>query len=176
MKTHIILLVFLTSLITVQAQDTQSGEELFRSYCKACHNIDKKLVGPALKDVHIRRDREWLYAFIKNSQEMIDAGDSLGMSLFMEYNQIPMPPQRINDEQIASILAYIEIESQPKAPDANPIKRPAVDYGPVPTLMRFDNYLFWIPFTLIVIMFIFMLYYMTVVQDFSKSTVSAESD
>lgn len=168
-----ILLFFIYSLS--YGQDLENGATLFRNHCKACHSIDQKLVGPALKDVHLRRDSAWIYSFIKSSQTMISQGDSTGMALFMAYNQIPMPDQPLADEQISDVMAYIVQESQPKTAADTPIPRPAVDWGPYPSNLRFDNYLFWIPFTITVIMLIIMLYYMTVVADFFKQKATEQA-
>ena len=77
--------------------------------CAACHTIGGgKKIGPDLKGITERRDREWLYSFIRSSQTMIQNGDSLAVALFNEYNKIPMPDNDLTDEQIESILTYIE--------------------------------------------------------------------
>ncbi len=165
---NLIVLLFLIMSSGILAQDVENGSTLFRNHCKACHSIDQKLVGPALKDVHLRRDSAWIYSFVKSSQSMIANGDSIGMALFMEFNQIPMPDQPLVDDQISDVMAYIIQESQPKSAEETPIPRPAVDWGPYPSNLSFDNYLFWIPYTITVIMLIVMLYYMTVVSDFFK--------
>lgn len=154
----------------------ESGKQLFTTYCKACHSIEQNLVGPALKDVEERRDSAWIYSFIKGSQAMVDAGDSVAVALFNQFNKIPMPNQPVDDDQIGLILDYIEIVSSPVADSDNPIKRPLVNYGKAPTMLAFDNYMFWIPFTLTVILFIFMMYYMTVVYDFMKSKKESTDD
>ena len=65
------------------AQDTESvdnsivqnGESIFKGNCTVCHAINDVVIGPALRDVHERRSEEWLYAFIRNSQKVIQSGD-----------------------------------------------------------------------------------------------------
>ncbi|MFM7851749.1 MAG: c-type cytochrome, partial [Flammeovirgaceae bacterium] len=37
--------------IPTDAASISAGEALFNGNCKSCHRVDKKLVGPALKDV-----------------------------------------------------------------------------------------------------------------------------
>ena len=77
--------------------------------CAACHTIGKgKLIGPDLKGVTERRDREWLYSFIRSSQTMVKNGDPTAVKLFEEFNKIPMPDNDFTDEQIEGILTYIE--------------------------------------------------------------------
>ena len=171
---HMLMILLVMGPLFLNSQNVENGAELFRNHCKACHSIDQKLVGPALKDVHLRRDSLWIYSFIKGSQAMVDAGDSIGMALFMEFNQIPMPDQPLVDAQITDVLSYIKQESQPKVAADNPIPRPEVDWGPSSSTLDFDNFLFWIPFTVTVIMFIIMLYYMTVVSDFMKQKTAKE--
>ena len=88
------------------AQESQ-GEQLFQA-CKACHYLtDQRLIGPGLEGVTERRDRDWLVSFIRNSQAMIDAGDSLAVALYEEYNKVPMPPFNYTDEQMDALLLYM---------------------------------------------------------------------
>lgn len=99
-----ILLVFHSNSVVSQSE----GEKFFQP-CKACHNLtDQRLVGPGLKGVTERHDREWLIRFIRNSQEVIQSGDPYAVKLFEEYNKIPMPPQNYTDEQMNILLDYIE--------------------------------------------------------------------
>ena len=53
-----------------QTIDTVAGETLFNANCAACHKLYKKATGPALFQVGDKYDRDWLYAWIKNSQDM----------------------------------------------------------------------------------------------------------
>lgn len=170
-----IALIILFMTFNGWSQDVENGATLFRTNCKACHSIDQKLVGPALKDVHLRRDSAWIYSFIKNSQDVIANGDSIGMALFMEFNQIPMPNQLLNDQEIGDVLSYVKQESQPKLASDTPIPRPPENWGPYPSNLSFDNFMFWIPYTITVIILIVMLYYMTVVADFFKQRSNPEA-
>jgi mono/diheme cytochrome c family protein len=151
-----------------QADATQTAEEadagpdggaLFQSYCKACHNINMRIVGPPLKDVHQRRSEDWLMSFIKSSQTVIQSGDSVAIQLFADYNQGVMPDQTINEDEIRSIIDYIKAESEVKVA-ANPISRPAEDYGPMYSPLQFNNFRFWILYTITVLVVIALLWYM----------------
>lgn len=93
------------------------GEGLFKGNCTTCHAIHEKVIGPALKNVHQRRPIEWLYAFIKNSQKVIQSGDEYAVNLYNEYNQVQMTSFNFKNEEILSILAYIKSESA-KTPQA----------------------------------------------------------
>src|SRR5690606_23775021 len=125
------LIIFFLSLTTVTAQE--DAQALFRHNCMSCHSIEQNLVGPALKGVTERRDSAWLYNFIKNSQEMILAGDPLAVELFNRYNKVPMPAHpHLSDEQIGAILRHIDSEAEQAAlaiVDQNPIPRPEEFYG-----------------------------------------------
>lgn len=89
----------------------QSGEELFKSTCSACHTINKgKMVGPDLSGVYNRRDNDWLISFIRSSQKMIKSGDPEAVAVFNEYNKVPMPDNNFTDQQIIGIIDYIRQE------------------------------------------------------------------
>jgi cytochrome c2 len=97
---------------TLKAEaDALKGEKLFKDLCTSCHNIRKKLTGPALKDVENRRPQDWLVKFVKNSQAVINSGDQYAVELFKTYNKTLMPNQPVNDAQVLDILAYIKKES-----------------------------------------------------------------
>lgn len=87
----------------------QSGEELYKATCVACHTIGNgRLVGPDLKDINNKRDADWSIEFIRASQTMIKNGDSDAIAIFEEYGKIAMPDNDLSDDQIKSILTYIE--------------------------------------------------------------------
>lgn len=94
--------------VPTDAETIARGEQLFSEWaCNTCHRVDQKLVGPALQGVYDRRDVEWLYAFIKNSQKVIASGDEYAVNLYNEYNQLQMPSHDLEDDQILAILAYV---------------------------------------------------------------------
>lgn len=92
--------------------DVEAGEALFKANCAACHKLDRKATGPALRGVASKYSRDWLYKWISNSQELIQSGDSQAVALFDEWNGSVMTafPQLSNTD-IDNILAYT---SQPK--------------------------------------------------------------
>jgi len=92
------------------------GESLFKGNCMSCHRIHEKLVGPALADVHNRRDLPWIYAFIRNSQKVIQSGDEYAVDLYNEYNQTVMTSFDFNDDELLSIVSYIKAETD-KGPE-----------------------------------------------------------
>lgn len=93
--------------------DVAAGEALFKANCAACHKMDAKAVGPALRGVADKYDRDWLYKWVKNSSALIASGDALAVKLFEENNKAVMTPfPALSDADIDNILAYT---SQPKA-------------------------------------------------------------
>ncbi len=165
---RILLIIIFIIPFHLSGQEELDGKTLFRNKCKACHNIDQRLVGPALKNIHEKRDSTWLFNFINGSQAMIEAGDTAAVALFSEYNQILMPNQNLSVPEFSSIMSYIRSESQPKAVSDNPIARPEPSPVAANIQLQFDNYFFWIPFTVFVILFIIVLYYMTFVTDMAQ--------
>ena len=50
------------SLLAQEKGDAIAGEALYKSNCAACHKLDKKGVGPALRNVAEKYERDWLYS------------------------------------------------------------------------------------------------------------------
>lgn len=98
--------------IPTSEEAISQGETLFNNNCTVCHAINEVVVGPALRDVHERRDLPWLISFIKNSQQVIQSGDEYAVNLYNEYNKTLMPSFAFSDEEVTSIVAYIKAESQ----------------------------------------------------------------
>ena len=87
--------------------DAAKGKELFNSNCAACHKLDAKATGPALRGVADKYETEWLYKWIKNSSDLIKSGDALAVKVFEENGKVPMTafPQ-LSNADIDNILAY----------------------------------------------------------------------
>jgi mono/diheme cytochrome c family protein len=101
------------------AGDAVAGKALFNANCAACHKLDAKSTGPALRDVANKYDKAWLYKWINNSSAMVKSGDAKAVKIFEEYNKSVMTsfPQ-LSTADIDNILAYT---SEPKAEPTNPV-------------------------------------------------------
>jgi mono/diheme cytochrome c family protein len=103
------------SITTINAQDAADpavGEALFKANCAACHKLDKKATGPALRGVAQKYDKEWMYKWVRNSQELVKAGDAIAVKIFAENNNSVMTAfPALSDADIDNIMAYT---SQPK--------------------------------------------------------------
>jgi len=91
----------------VAGADAVKGKELFNANCAACHKLDAKSTGPALRGVADKYDREWLYKWVKNSSDLIKSGDAQAIKVFEENNKVAMTafPQ-LSNADIDNILAY----------------------------------------------------------------------
>ena len=91
-----------------------NGETLFKANCTSCHKPNEKYVGPALQGAASRwENRELLYAFVRNSQEIISR-NAYAKKLYNEYNQSPMLPYpNLTDTDIRDILSYCETYMAP---------------------------------------------------------------
>ena len=111
LKVSFFCLSFLFLQLHSSAQD---GAKLFKANCAACHSpTEKTVVGPGLKGVNEKHDREWLGKWIKNSGALIASGDAAAKEIFNEYNKSIMPPQAVNDADIDAILAYVAAYAPP---------------------------------------------------------------
>lgn len=96
------------ALLSIQPAYSQTGEEIFKSTCAACHTVGGgRLVGPDLQGVTTKRSEDWLLKFIKSSQTLVNSGDADANAIFNEFNKMVMPDQALDDSQIKSLLAYI---------------------------------------------------------------------
>src|SRR5690606_3865013 len=96
--------------------DIAAGEALFKANCAACHKMDGKAVGPALRGSGQKFEREWLYKWIHASQALIKSGDATAVKLFEENNKMIMTPfPALSETDIDNILAYTD---QPKSAPA----------------------------------------------------------
>lgn len=80
------------------------GQEIFEEKCTACHKVDQRYVGPALKGVTDKRAPEWIMNMIMNPEEMTQK-DPDAKALLAEYIS-PMANQNISEEEARQLLEY----------------------------------------------------------------------
>lgn len=106
--------------------DAAAGKALFNANCAACHKLYKKGVGPALYGVGDKYEMEWLYKWIRNSQEFIKSGDSRAIAIYEEYNKSVMNAfPGLSDTDIDNIIAYTYTEKSVPKIAANGTVTPA---------------------------------------------------
>ena len=96
-----------------QGGDPVKGKEIFNANCAACHKLDAKATGPALRGVGAKYEKAWLYKWIHNSSDLIKSGDAAAVKVYEENNKVQMTafPQ-LSEADIDNIIAYT---MEPKA-------------------------------------------------------------
>lgn len=163
-----ILTILLMLHIRLFAADPEEGKKLFQARCASCHNVHKKLTGPALAGVDGRHPEDWLIRFIQSSQSMIKTGDAAALAIFNEYNQVVMPDHPdLNDEQVRSILAFVKQEAAAAPKDDAPFPRPG---HLTPNLMPLSiyNFPFLIAYVLLILVIILLLVFLVNIKSIEK--------
>jgi protein SCO1/2 len=84
------------------------GEALFAKACSACHSIGHgDRIGPDLKDVALRRSKDWLTRFIMTPDIMRATKDPVTLELMAKYKNVRMPNIGLADTDTADLLSYI---------------------------------------------------------------------
>ena len=112
LRLSLIFLLAFTTVLSAQEGDPAKGKALFNANCAACHQLDKKMTGPALRNVEQRLeaeglDRAWIHAWVRNSSAVIKSGDAYANKIYNEFGGAAMTafPQ-LSDEDLDNILAY----------------------------------------------------------------------
>jgi mono/diheme cytochrome c family protein len=84
----------------------ESGKQKFESICVACHMIDKRMIGPALKGVYERRSPEWVMNMILNPDGMLKE-DPIAKALLKEYNNAIMLNQNLTEEEARDVAEFL---------------------------------------------------------------------
>lgn len=93
-------------------QKFEHGRKLFKANCNACHLVDRKMTGPDLAGINEKREKEWLYKWIRNNFELRKSGDAIANEIFNDWNGAVMTafPQ-LTDEDIDAILLYVNYKA-----------------------------------------------------------------
>ena len=90
-----------------EADDAAEGEKLFQSKgCSACHTFGKKMSGPDLQGVSMRRTAEWMKNQILHP-EIMTKQDPISHDLFAKFS-LQMPNQGLNEEQAEKIIEFLK--------------------------------------------------------------------
>lgn len=105
-----VIVVLLVAPATVRGQEAAA---FFRQNCMSCHTIGGgRLTGPDLRNVHQRRDRDWLVRFLLNPRSMIESGDAYARQIYEDSRRVVMPAvSGMTAERAAALLSLIETES-----------------------------------------------------------------
>lgn len=100
MKKLLIPLFAAGAALAFQPAMAADGEALFKSKpCAACHNVDMKMVGPALKDVAAK------YAGQEGAAALLAGHIKNGTSGV--WGPIPMPPNPVTEEEALTLAEWV---------------------------------------------------------------------
>jgi nitrous-oxide reductase len=90
----------------------ERGHKAFEAKCAACHKLDERFVGPALSEVTLRRQPEWIMNMIMDPNGMT-AKDPVAKELLAEFFT-QMADQNITETEAREILEYFRQHDQKK--------------------------------------------------------------
>lgn len=89
------------------------GEGLFLGACAACHTIGEGIrVGPDLSGVTLRRDREWLKAYLLAPDRLLAQGDAVAVALDGDFPAVRMPNLQLNDTDAEDLIHYLSAQTE----------------------------------------------------------------
>jgi mono/diheme cytochrome c family protein len=95
-------------------------KKIFNSRCTACHTYGHGVkVGPDLKGVNTRRDRQWVIKFVRSSSTVIKSGDKTATELFEKFKGQRMPDwSDLSPADVSTILDWFAADGpDQKEPD-----------------------------------------------------------
>lgn len=114
----LILAFFLVTFSTAAfAQpDAEAGKAIFESKCVSCHDLDRKVVGPALRGVHQKRTGEWLVKWIRNNEALRKSGDKDAIAIYNEFGGAAMDNfESLSEGDVQNIIEFIATAPAPVA-------------------------------------------------------------
>jgi cytochrome c len=91
--------LWLTSPAGAATSDATATQLLTKYNCQACHTVDKKLVGPAYKEVAAKYAGDST-APAKLEQKVKNGGGGV-------WGAIPMPPNNVSDADLKTLVEWI---------------------------------------------------------------------
>jgi len=101
MKTLRILLVASVALLSAGAQAATGEEVMTKSGCMACHKVDAKLVGPALKDIGKKYKGQDV---LDKLMAKVRAG---GSGVYGPIPMAPNPVEKISDADLKTAVHWV---------------------------------------------------------------------
>ncbi|MCK9199788.1 MAG: c-type cytochrome [Gallionella sp.] len=102
MKTRYLIAAAAALTLSATAFAADNGEATFKkSSCVSCHQLDKKSVGPALKDISAK------YASDKAAQTKLETKVRNGGSGAFGTMPMPATPKTVADADIKAMVAWI---------------------------------------------------------------------
>lgn len=105
-KIYILTTLLLSNL--AMGQSFEEGEKIFAANCVACHQMDKKVIGPALQDAVASQGEDWVYKWVKNNEKLRKSGDAHATEIYAQYNGTAMPVyESLGDEGLKNLVKYL---------------------------------------------------------------------
>ncbi|WP_415755476.1 c-type cytochrome [Pseudomonas leptonychotis] len=100
MKKLLLPLIAIGGMLILQPAMAQDGEALFKSKpCAACHQVDSKFVGPALKEVAAK------YAGTDGAVELLAGRIKNGSQ--GNWGPMPMPQNPVTEEEAKTLAEWV---------------------------------------------------------------------
>ena len=125
-------------LPTLDSLSVAKGQVLFTQNCTSCHQIKTDGIGPKLSGITSITSPAWVKKIIKNSQDMIAAGDERATTIYLKYKKAIMPSfSHLQENEIDAIVEYLATTK----PIKSNLKK---DYGeglknPIPEPIQISN-------------------------------------
>jgi len=87
----------------------EKGHGIFKAKCSACHKINKRYIGPALRGVTKKQSPEWIMNMILNPEVMIVKNEK-ARELLKEYSA-PMANQHLTEDEARAVLEYFRTKN-----------------------------------------------------------------
>ena len=83
------------------------GRLLYATMCSQCHHFDNAVIAPKLLEIEGKRDKEWIYSFIKYPAAVYNSGDTAALNLINEYKHMMPNYDFLSKEDIDNILYFV---------------------------------------------------------------------
>src|SRR5215510_7269376 len=91
---------------------TQPGQAMFKKICAPCHTIGVgDRVGPDLRGVTQRRDRDWLAKFISDPAKMRARRDPEALALTARFPAVRVPALGLAEVDAADLINYLQTQN-----------------------------------------------------------------
>jgi cytochrome c551/c552 len=94
------------TMAPIDKNKVKAGMTIFNSKCILCHELDTKKVGPPLRNIVKDYTPEFILNMMANPLEM-QKSDPIVKNLLKQFNNVPMPDQKISQQDALNILDYL---------------------------------------------------------------------
>ena len=105
--------VLLSGLFWTSGVISQDIQQFYKQNCASCHTIGGgRLTGPDLKNMHERKDEQWIKDFITDPMAVINSGDAYARKIVEESRGVIMPKVGgLTPFIVQSLVDFIKSES-----------------------------------------------------------------